>query len=374
MVTASQRFLSLDVFRGLTVAAMILVNNPGSWEYVYAPLEHAKWHGCTPTDLVFPFFLFAVGNAMSFAMKKYAEAGNAAVIRKILTRTLLIFGIGLLLNWFPFVKWADGQLVMKPLSSLRILGVFPRIALCYGAAAFIVHYLKDKGAFVAACVILLAYWFVLIAFGTGDPYSLEGYAGLPLDKLILGENHMYKGEGVPFDPEGILSTFPAICNVIFGYLAGKFIQEKGKTYEMLARLMIMGCILIFAALCWDMVFPINKKIWTSSYVLYTVGIALLLLSILMYIVEFRGLTRWTTFFTVFGKNPLFIYVLSGVVVKLYLLIRPVPGQNMYSWLYQNVFQPIGGNMVGSFLFALFHVCAFAAIGYWMDKKKIYVRV
>ncbi|CAL1520777.1 DUF5009 domain-containing protein [Chitinophaga sp. MM2321] len=373
-MTTPQRFLSLDVFRGLTVAAMILVNNPGSWEYVYAPLDHAKWHGCTPTDLVFPFFLFAVGNAMSFAMKKYEAAGNIVVLKKILTRTLLIFVIGLILNWFPFVKWGETGLTIKPLSHLRILGVLPRIALCYGAAALIIHFLKDKGAFLTAGIILFVYWFLLTALGTGDPYSLQGYAGTPLDKLILGENHMYTGEGVPFDPEGILSTLPAICNVIFGYLAGKFIQEQGKTYEMLARLMIVGCIMIFAALCWDLVFPINKKIWTSSYVLYTVGIALLLLSVLMHVIEFRGKTRWTTFFTVFGKNPLFIYILSGVVIKLYLLIKPVPGQNTYSWLYQHIFRPIGGNMVGSLLFALFHVCLFAAVGWWMDKKKIYVRV
>ncbi|MCW3462088.1 acyltransferase family protein [Chitinophaga nivalis] len=371
----SQRFLSLDVFRGLTVAAMILVNNPGSWDYVYPPLAHAKWHGCTPTDLVFPFFLFAVGNAMSFALKKYEAAGNAAVLKKILTRTLLIFGIGLLLNWFPFVKWTEtGSLTIKPLSQLRIMGVFPRIALCYGAAALLIHYLKDKGAFVAAGVLLFVYWFLLVVFGQGDPYSLEGYAGLPLDKLILGEQHMYRGEGVPFDPEGLLSTLPAICNVIFGYLAGRFIQEQGKTYEMLARLMIIGSILIFAALCWDMVFPINKKIWTSSYVLYTVGIALLLLSVVMYLIEFRGQTKWTPFFTVFGKNPLFIYVLAAVVVKLYALIRPAADQNLYSWIYENIFRPIGGNMNGSFLFALFHVCLFAAVGWWMDKKKIYVRV
>lgn len=369
-----QRFLSLDVFRGLTVAGMILVNNPGSWSYVYSPLEHASWHGCTPTDLVFPFFLFAVGNAMSFSMKKFEALGNTAVIQKILKRTLLIFVIGLLLNWFPFVKWSDGLLVGKPFSNLRILGVLPRIALCYGLAAMIIHYLKDKGAFVAAGVLLLGYWFLLIAFGSGDPYSLEGYAGLPLDKLILGENHMYKGEGVPFDPEGILSTLPAICNVIFGYLAGVFIQQHGKTYEMLSRLMITGCILIFTALCWDLVFPINKKIWTSSYVLYTVGIALLLISVLMYVVEFKGRTAWTVIFTPFGKNPLFIYILAGVVVKLYMLARLPDNQNMYSWLYTKIFQPLAGNMNGSLLFAIFHVALFWLVGWWMDKKKMYIRV
>jgi predicted acyltransferase len=374
-MTTTQRFLSLDVFRGLTVAGMILVNNPGSWAYVYTPLEHAHWHGCTPTDLVFPFFLFAVGNAMSFAMKKYEGQGHSAVIRKILKRTLLIFLIGLLLNWFPFFKWnEEGQLVFKSLSQLRILGVLPRIALCYGLAGLIIHFLGERRAFVIAGCLLLVYWWLVLAFGQGDPYSLEGYAGLRLDKWLLGAPHLYKGEGVPFDPEGILSTLPATCNVIFGYLAGSYIQQKGKDYPMLCGLLITGCLLLFAALCWNMVFPINKKIWTSSYVLYTVGIALLLLSVLIYAIEFRGWKQPASFFEVFGKNPLFIYVMSGVLVKLYLLVRTGPHQNLYGWLYENVFRPIGGNYPGSLLFALFHVCLFWLLGWWMDRKKIYIRV
>ncbi|GAA0533723.1 acyltransferase family protein [Chitinophaga japonensis] len=302
-MTDSQRFLSLDVFRGLTVAAMILVNNPGSWSYVYTPLEHATWHGCTPTDLVFPFFLFAVGNAMSFSMKKYAGQGHAAALKKIGQRTLLIFGIGLLLNWFPFFRWnGENQLVLKPLSQLRIMGVLPRIALCYGFAALIIHFAGERRSFVIVGCLLLAYWWLLPAFGQSDPYSLEGYAGLRLDKWLLGEQHLYKGEGVPFDPEGILSTLPAICNVIFGYLAGSYIQQKGKDYPMLCGLLIAGCVLVFAALCWNLVFPINKKIWTSSYVLYTTGLALLVLSILMYAIEFRGWRKAASFFEVFGKT------------------------------------------------------------------------
>lgn len=371
----TQRFLSLDVFRGLTVAGMILVNNPGSWSYVYTPLEHAPWHGCTPTDLVFPFFLFAVGNAMSFSMKKYQEQGHATAVRKILKRTLLIFLIGVFLNWFPFFRWnAEGQLVFKSLSQLRIMGVLPRIALCYGLAALIIHFWGERRAFVIAGCLLLVYWWLVLAFGQGDPYSLDGYAGLRLDKWLLGEQHLYRGEGVPFDPEGILSTLPAICNVIFGYLAGMYIQQKGKDYPMLCGLLVTGCLLVFTALCWNMVFPINKKIWTSSYVLYTVGIALLLLSVLIYAIEFRGWTKPAAFFEVFGKNPLFIYVMSGVVVKLYLLVRTGPDENLYGWLYQHIFRPIGGNYPGSLLFALFHVGLFWLLGWVMDKRKIYIRV
>ncbi|KAA2245337.1 DUF5009 domain-containing protein [Chitinophaga agrisoli] len=374
-MTIPQRFLSLDVFRGLTVAGMILVNNPGSWDYVYPPLDHAHWHGCTPTDLVFPFFLFAVGNAMSFSLPRYQEQGHKAALQKILKRSLLIFLIGLFLNWFPFFRWnEDGQLVFRSLGQLRILGVLPRIALCYGLAGLIIHFSGDRRSFMIAGCVLLAYWWLLLAFGQGDPYSLEGYAGLRLDKWVLGEQHLYRGEGVPFDPEGLLSTLPATCNVIFGYLAGRYIQQKGKDYPMLCGLLVTGCLLVFAGLCWNLVFPINKKIWTSSYVLYTVGIALLLLSVLMYAIEFRGWRRAGSVFEVFGKNPLFIYVMSGVLVKLYLLVRTLAGQNLYGWLYEHIFRPVWGNYPGSLAFAVFHVCLFWALGWWMDKKKVYIRV
>ncbi|WP_225859872.1 MULTISPECIES: acyltransferase family protein [Chitinophaga] len=371
----NQRFLSLDVFRGLTLAGMILVNNPGSWSYVYPPLQHASWHGCTPTDLVFPFFLFAVGNAMSFSMKKYEAQGNGAVIRKIAKRTLLIFLIGLFLNWFPFVRWNDGALVTKSFTQLRIMGVLQRIALCYGFAALIIHFFKDRGSFVWVGALLLGYWWILLAFGQGDPYSLEGFAGLSVDKWLLGENHLYKGEGVPFDPEGLLSTIPAVVNVIFGYLAGAYIQQKGKTYEMLTGLLITGCLLIFTALCWNMVFPINKKIWTSSYVLYTSGLALVVISILLYVIEMRNQTKWTYPFEAFGKNPLFIYIMAGVLVKTYFVFRIGPDDDdAYSWLYTHIFQPIAGNMNGSLLFALFHVTLFGLLAWWMDKRRIYIRV
>ncbi|WP_343700836.1 heparan-alpha-glucosaminide N-acetyltransferase domain-containing protein [Chitinophaga sp.] len=372
----NQRFLSLDVFRGLTVACMILVNTPGSWSHVYSPFLHAKWHGCTPTDLVFPFFLFAVGNAMSFAMKKFNTMSNAAVLGKIFKRTALIFAIGLLLNWFPFIKYnAEGNFVMKSLDTLRIFGVLQRIALCYGIGALMVHYLKPKGAFIATCILLLGYWAILWFFGGNDPYSLEGHIGLQIDLAIIGENHMYKGEGIPFEPEGLLSTLPAVGNVVFGYLVGRYVQQNRHAKGMLLKLVMAGSILIVLGILWGTVFPINKKIWTSSYTLYTVGIATLLLSILIYLIEMRNWRWGTYFFEVFGKNPLFIYVMSGVVVKLYFLFRlGEKNENMYSWLYNHVFRPAFGDYPGSLLFGIFHVVLLWLLGWWMDRKKIYIRV
>lgn len=372
----NQRFLSLDVFRGLTVACMILVNTPGSWSHVYAPFLHAKWHGCTPTDLVFPFFLFAVGNAMSFAMKKFNTMSNAAVLGKIFKRTALIFAIGLLLNWFPFVKYdSDGNFVMKSLETLRIFGVLQRIALCYGIGALLIHYLKPKGAFIATCVLLLGYWGILWFFGGSDPYSLEGHVGLQVDLLILGENHMYRGEGIPFEPEGLLSTLPAVGNVVFGFLVGRFVQQNRQSSGMLLKLAMVGSLLVVLGILWGTVFPINKKIWTSSYTLYTTGIATLLLSIMIYLIELKGWRRGAYFFEVFGKNPLFIYVMSGVVVKLYFLFRiGEKNENLYGWLYSHVFQPVFGDYPGSLLFGIFHVLMLWLLGWWMDKRKIYIRV
>jgi predicted acyltransferase len=200
--TSTTRYYSLDVFRGATVALMILVNNPGSWGHIYSPLEHATWHGCTPTDLVFPFFLFAVGNAMAFVMPRFEQKGPAAFWRKVITRTLLIFGIGLFLNWSPFIKWDGDHLAGKPWENVRILGVLQRIALAYFFASVIVYYAKARGAFVIGGIILLLYWMLCWWLGNpSDPYSLPGYFGTNIDKMVLGETHMYKGEGVVFDPE-----------------------------------------------------------------------------------------------------------------------------------------------------------------------------
>lgn len=382
-----QRYYSLDVFRGATVALMILVNNPGSWKYIYDPLEHAPWHGCTPTDLVFPFFLFAVGNAMAFVMPRFEKAGPAAFWQKVIKRTLLIFGIGLFLHWSPFVKWSGSELVAKTWDQIRIFGVLQRIAVSYFFASILVYYGKTRGAFYWGIVLLLLYWMLCLFFGTpGDPYSLEGYFGTQIDIAILGTNHMYKGEGVPFDPEGIASTLPAIVQVVFGFLVGEYIQKKGKSFEMLAQLFVAGIVLTVAGFIWHEVFPINKKIWTSSYVLYTTGLAILTIGTLIYLIEFkerRG--AWSKFFDVFGKNPLFIFVLSGFLPRVTALFRWVDHINeetgkpvytsIFPWFYQNICKPISDNPNnGSLFYAICIIVFYWAIGYWMDKKKIYIKV
>ena len=382
----NQRFYSLDVFRGATVALMILVNNPGSWAHIYAPLQHASWHGVTPTDLVFPFFLFAVGNAMAFVIPRLEEKN--IFWQKVIKRTVLIFIIGLLLNWFPFIRYNDaGALVLKPLENLRIMGVLQRIALCYFFAAVIIHLFKTRGSFVVSAFILLGYWFMCVAGNVTDPYSLAGWFGTKTDMAIFGEKHLYHGEGVAFDPEGLMSTFAAIVQVIFGYLASNYILQKGKTAEMLNGLFIAACVLIFTGFVWDMIFPINKKIWTSSYAIYTTGLALLILSVMIYIIEFKKQTGiWNRFFEVFGKNALFIFVLSGALPRLLGLIRINNGIDEFTgkpkfltpfgWLYEHGCKLVlpSDPRIGSLLYAILFIGIMWFFAWVLDKKKIYIKV
>jgi len=390
----NQRFYSLDVFRGATVCLMILVNNPGTWKHIYAPLKHAPWHGLTPTDLVFPFFLFAVGNAIAFVMPRLEAAGDAVFWKKVIKRTVLIFLIGLFLNWWPFVKWEYGMLSLKhwvdpnsPENGVRILGVLQRIALCYFFASVLIYYLKLKKTFYVALILLLVYWILCVIGNPADPYSLSGWFGTDIDKKILGVAHMYKGEGVAFDPEGLMSTIPAIVQVIFGYMIGNYIQKKGKTYEMLSNLFIAGIVMLVTGFGMDMVFPINKKIWTSSFTVYTSGLAILTIATMIYMIEFKNIKGGLTkFFDVFGKNALFVFALSAFLPKGLSLIRIPMGQsargeqemtytNPWSWLYQKVLIHIPGDQrLGSLLFALCVITFMWAICWWMDKKKIYVKV
>jgi predicted acyltransferase len=375
--TRAPRFLSLDVFRGMTVAGMILVNTPGSWEFVYAPLKHAPWNGCTPTDLVFPFFLFAVGNALSFSISKYQALGSGEVLKKIFTRTALIFTIGLFLNWFPFVRWQEGSLVFKQLENLRIFGVLQRIALAYMGGALIAHFFKPSKAFFAAIFLLVAYWIILLSFGD---LTLEGNAVSKLDSWLMNDSHLYKGyfslilnQNIAFDPEGLLSTLPAVASVVFGFLAGRYIRDKAISYETITHLLVAAMISIFIALFWDMAFPINKPIWSSSYVLYTTGLAIMVLSVILFFVEIKGQRKWTNAFVLFGKNPLLIFALSGMIVRVYGLIR-IGDTNAYGGLYKYVFQPLAGNYAGSLLFAIAHVFLFLFIAWFLDRKKIYLKV
>jgi predicted acyltransferase len=383
LTSLNQRFYSLDVFRGATVCLMILVNNPGSWGHIYPPLEHAPWHGLTPTDLVFPFFLFAVGNAMAFVMPRLEAAGDRVFWRKVLRRTLLIFLIGLFLNWWPFFRWQDDQLRFihwlnpaDPTKGVRIFGVLQRIAVCYFFASVIIYYLKPRKAFFTGLVFLLLYWLLCIAGNPDDPFSLAGWFGTGIDKSILHIAHMYKGEGVPFDPEGLMSTIPAITEVILGYMVGDYIIKKGKTYEMVTGLFVAGVAMLVTGFCWDIVFPINKKIWTSSYTIYTSGLATITIATMIYLIELRQVKGpLARFFDVFGKNPLFVFALSAFLPKTLGLIRMGDGVNPWNFLYTKGWVNIPGDpRLGSLLYALCVILFMWAVCWWMDKKRIYVRV
>jgi predicted acyltransferase len=370
-----QRFITLDVFRGMTVCLMIIVNTQGSGATPFTQMMHAEWNGCTLTDLVFPSFLFAVGNAMVFANKKFETMSGKTVWYKIIKRAALIFIAGYLLTWYPFVGWnGEGKIWWKPLAETRIMAVLQRIALAYFFAAVIVKYASKKNVTIISLILLLLYWASLYFFGdTGAQYTIEGNAVRKLDLFIIGEQHMYKESGIVFDPEGLLSTIPAVVNVLIGYLTSAFIIRKGATYEGIAKLMMAGLSLVIAGLCWDTAFPINKKLWTSSYVCYTSGIDIIVISLLFYLLEFKQWKTGVSFFTVFGKNPLFIYVLSnllGVFFSFYISKDVV----LIEWMNNKIFQVIAPGALGCLLFAVSFTLICWLAGWWMDKKKIYIRL
>ena len=369
----SQRFTALDVFRGMTICFMIIVNTPGG-DPTFSPLHHAAWNGFTPTDLVFPSFMFAVGNAMSFVMKKWVDLPASQVVGKILKRTFIIFLLGYLMYWFPFVtKDAAGNWMLSSFSDTRVFGVLQRIALAYGAASLMIYFWGPRASTIISILILILYWPVMYYFGDGpDPLSPHTNAVLKLDTWLIGENHLYRGEGFPFDPEGLLSTFPSIANVVAGYLVGVYVQKKGKTFEGVAKLLMAGFACIVIAYWWNLGFPINKKLWTSSFVMQTVGLDCLILACIMYWIDFRNQTAGTYFFKVFGRNPLPIYLLSELVVIILYTIR-VGDIPLYRWIYQNIFIH-AGDYIGSLLFAITYMLFCWSVGYILDKNKIYIRV
>jgi predicted acyltransferase len=391
---------------------MILVNNPGSWSYIYAPLEHAPWHGLTPTDLVFPFFLFAVGNALAMVMPRFEQGTPGQFWKKLLKRTALIFLIGLFLNWWPFLvqagQWvesavtAGGGEIQKGLifkgftwtdwvknedgtiqaveRGVRIMGVLQRIALAYFFAALIAYYLKGARAFYAATLLLLGYWALCLLGNPADPYSLEGWFGTDLDKAVLGSIHMYKGERIIFDPEGLISTIPAIAQVLFGFFVGNYIRLKslssGAAGNTVSGLFVAGVALLLTGFCWDMVMPINKKIWTSSYVVYTTGLAIITIATMIYLIEIKGIkSGLSRFFDVFGKNALFVFALSAFLPKGLALIKFSDGVTPWNWLYKKVLVHVpGAPENGSLLYALAVISFMWLICYWLDRKKIYIKV
>ncbi|WP_268122264.1 acyltransferase family protein [Roseivirga pacifica] len=373
MVQKTERLLSLDVFRGLTIALMILVNNPGSWGHVYPPLLHADWHGVTPTDLVFPFFLFIIGVSLYMSYSKYDHKLSKQSAIKIIKRSALIFLIGLALHFYPFYN--------KSFESIRIMGVLQRIGLAYLIAAFLCLSISIKNLWRVALLILIFYWTSSIIHGGENPFSIEDNWVRAIDLKVLGENHMWKGKGIPFDPEGIMSSIPAAISIVFGFYIGALIQKYKEQHLLVKNLLLVGVIAVFVGLCWSIYFPLNKSLWTSSYVIYTGGLACMVLGILVEILDVRKKQSWAKPFQVFGLNPLIIFVFSGVFVKTMLYIVRWTNEagntiNGNSWLWANIFSQITPNHLkfSSLLMALFHLAICYLLGYVLYRKKIVIKV
>lgn len=370
----SKRFVSLDDFRGFTIASMILVNTPGSWSYVLTPLGHAHWHGLLFADLVFPFFLLISGVGMAFSLGRSQRAIqlDSVALMKLIKRVGLLFLIGLTLNWIPFFRSLD---------SLRIFGILQRIALAYGVAAILIYAFKGnlKAILLVSGFILIGYWALLYYGGDSqNPFSLEGNLGLKVDLWLLGPNHLYKGEGVPFDPEGLVGVLTSAVQIMIGYLVGSKLQYLEKWQEKTIFLLKYGFLLLLVGYLFNEVFPINKKIWTSSFVLVTAGYALLVFAAMVVMGQAKWSNTFIKPFRVIGLNPLFCFVLSILIVKLYFVIKiPVAADetlNMYAWLFRVIYAPAFGNMLGSLLFAITHVIAVWLIAYPLYKRTIIIKL
>ncbi len=351
-----ERLLSLDVFRGVTIASMILVNNPGSWSHVYPPLLHAEWHGWTPTDLIFPFFLFIVGVAMSFS---FAARGSPKRLGKIVVRSLILFGLGLFMAAYPRFDF----------SHLRIPGVLQRIAVCYLAASLLVLHLSRRALYWILALLLLGYFLLL-----GSDLTPEGSLTARIDRFLLG-GHLWKEA---WDPEGLLSTLPAIATTILGYLAGERLRVGEDGHETAAALFVAGWVLILGGLFWGIWFPINKNLWTSSYVVFTAGAALQFLAFLYWVVDVKKWRGWTYPAVVFGRNAIAVFVLSGLVAKSLLLykVERADGSvaSLYQLLYENAFSSWAGPLRGSLVFALATVVFWWLVMWVLYRRRLFLSV
>ena len=365
------RFLSLDILRGITLACMILVNTSGNGDFTYGPLKHAKWHGFTPTDLVFPTFLFMVGVAMRFSFNSFNYNLTPRVRTKIIRRTLLLFLINYFIFYFPFIDFS--------FEKLRFLNVLPRIALSYCAVSFITLSVPTNWLTRINILILLGYWAIMYTFGdSGVPYELSSNAVLKLDLFLFGPNHLYHGNGIPFDPEGLLSTLPAVSTCLLGYQASIFLEkQRAINKSPLSNLLVYGFALIALALIWDKAFPINKKLWTSSFVLLCAGIDFILIGILSWWIETKEKHLANTFFLVFGTNSILAYAISEVLAIQMDHIQMPEGDSTTSlstWLYWHVYEPIFGKFNGSLAFAMSFVLICWSICYVFYRKKWFLKV
>lgn len=356
----TDRLISLDVFRGITIASMILVNNPGSWEYVLPPLQHAAWHGWTPTDLVFPFFLFIVGVSISYAISKRITLAETLkpVYFKVFKRTFILFGLGLFLNVFPFFQ----------LSDMRIPGVLQRIAICYLFGSLLYVKTNPKIRIILCAVLLFGYWVVLKyvpvpGYGAGD-WSLEGNLAAFVDVKLLG-GHLHKPL---FDPEGILSTIPAIATTLIGTFIGDGLRSGLRQMTKLAGLIGVGILGVGAGIWLHGFFPINKQLWTSSYVLFTAGVATLVLAVCYFVLDCYGWDKWAKPFLVFGTNAIAVFVGSSLLARLLSVFK------VKSFIFRSLLEPWAGPWLASLIFPIGLLLIWWAILYPLYKRHIYIKI
>jgi predicted acyltransferase len=370
--TGQQRLVSLDAFRGLTIAAMLVVNNPGSWSSIYAPLGHAEWNGWTPTDLIFPFFLFIVGVSMTFSFTAAMEKGatRGGLLAKSVKRAAILFGLGLLLHGFP----------RYDLSSLRIPGVLQRIAIAFLAASIVYLFARTHARIAITAALLLGYWALLTLVpvpGSGAGVLEPGRdLGAFVDRAVFGTSHLWAASRT-WDPEGLLSTLPAIATTITGILAGEWIRSDRQPIEKTAGMLIAGNVALAVGLAWGAVFPINKSLWTSSYVVFTSGMALIVLALCYWLIDVRGRRRWAAPFVAFGMNAIAAFFLSGLLARIMGLVHVGAGEGaptLKGWIYSNVFASWAAPINASLAFAL------AFTGFWLGimvvlhRRRIHIRV
>ncbi len=354
------RVVSLDAFRGLTIASMILVNNPGSWSYVYAPLAHAEWHGWTPTDLIFPYFLFIVGVAIPFSFsRRLAEgAGRGRLFRHVVRRSLILIGLGLAMRAIPDFDILD----------MRLYGVLQRIGLVYCATGALYLWGSARVRWAALGVLLLGYW----ALVAGD-LTPDGNLGARIDRFIMGDR-LWQGT---WDPEGLLSTLPAIATSLLGIFCGEWLRSDRSSGRISRGLGIAGAGLVVLGFAWDTVFPINKNLWSSSYVLFTAGTALLLFGAMYWLIDVKRLRRgWVTPFVIYGMNSIAVFVASGMFAKFLARIR-VGGDGdmpLSAWLYENAFRSWAGDYGGSLAMALAQVVFWLGVMWLLHRRGTYIKI
>ncbi|MDQ3799299.1 MAG: DUF5009 domain-containing protein [Acidobacteriota bacterium] len=380
---SASRLVSLDVFRGMTVAGMVLVNNPGTWSSIYEPLKHAEWNGITPTDYVFPFFLFIVGVAIPLALGRRVESGgvNREIYLKIVRRAVVIFLLGLFLATFPFYNFTKGEW-LDP-STVRIMGVLQRIAVCYLFAALIFLHTSWKQQAIIAAALLFIYWALMtlipvpgceVTSVSDKACNLSAY----LDRMILTENHIWK-QGKVYDPEGLLSTIPAIATTLAGVLCGHWIRRKIDDNEKVSAIFFFGIALLALGYLWQLAFPLNKSLWTSSYVVYTAGLALCFLGFCYWLIDIKGYRAWAKPFVIFGVNALVLFVGSGVMARLLGIIKvgeTADGKavSLQQWIFGNLFLPFASPINASLMYAVSFILVWLFLMWLLYRKRIFIKI